>query len=189
MKRNILLILSIIFLASCNPFISKELRRKNKCNKKLERVTRKCPELLKLDTIIDTVVVKIPEIRIDTSFQVLVDTFMVDSLISELNNIPTKEGKTRYLTKYVSDVVSLDTTLVSDGVTVAIRLEGGMLSVNVFKPKETITVLDEDIIPIIKPVQLTIWDQIMNGLGKFFWWIVFAIALFILFRIFKNRIL
>lgn len=75
MKKLTLILLSIL-LISCNPFISKELRRKNKCNRKLDKVIRKCPELQKKDTTIahfDTTIV-INEVGIDTLVEIKFDT-------------------------------------------------------------------------------------------------------------------
>ena len=64
--KNILILLLALSFISCNPFISKELRRKNKANRKLERLTNKFPELLTQDTIYNMVAieaVKVENIR------------------------------------------------------------------------------------------------------------------------------
>jgi hypothetical protein len=71
-----------IFLASCNPFISKELRRKNKCNRKLQRVTTKCPELIQTDTFTRVVTFEVPKLQIDSFIEIKPDTMW----LSEIRN-------------------------------------------------------------------------------------------------------
>ena len=82
MKQLLIILLAFSFI-SCNPFVSKELRRKKKCNRKLERVVKRCPELLKPDTIIDTVEVIIPEVKIDSFIQIIKDEAITNIQIKD----------------------------------------------------------------------------------------------------------
>ena len=96
--KNIIIIFFAFSFISCNPFITKDLRRKNNCNKKLERVVKKCPELLKKDTIRDTLEVKIPEVKIDSFIVIQKDTAEIDSLISLIQDKEVREVIKEYIT-------------------------------------------------------------------------------------------
>ena len=75
MKKIVLILLCISFI-SCNPFISKDLRRKNRANRKLERLTTKFPSLINKDTAIisyDTTIITLNS-KIDTVFYYDFDT-------------------------------------------------------------------------------------------------------------------
>ena len=179
--RYILIILSILILSSCNPFITKELRRKNKCNRKLERVVKKCPELLKTDTI--TII--IPEIKIDTIVEVNIDTLVIGQIINGLDTIIEYEQRVSYLTKYITTATSLDTNIYQDGVLVHLNLFDGNLHVSIKKDPEPIKVA----VDIVKPVELTPLEKVMNAIGPFFWWIVIVFVLFVLYRHFIHRLI
>ena len=184
--RITLILLSIILLSSCNPFISKDLRKKNKCNRKLERVVKKCPELLNTDTIIDTITVTIPEIRIDTVLKVEIDTLVIGDIINALDTIKTDKEKIRYLTQYVTQAMYIDTNLTIDGVFIHINLLDGELLVSIDKPLEVVKVLDTDIIQTIKKIKLTPLESFTNWIGKFWWILIFALAVLILYRWIKE---
>jgi hypothetical protein len=77
--KNISLIILSLFLISCLP---KELRQKKRCNKKLERLVEKCPQLLQKDTIRDTITIKVPELLIKDSLYVKVDTMQLQTKLS-----------------------------------------------------------------------------------------------------------
>lgn len=65
MVKRILLFLAVILISlSCT--LNKDARRKNRAAKKLEKLVDRFPELLIPDTIIDTIRIEIPEVRVDT---------------------------------------------------------------------------------------------------------------------------
>lgn len=170
----------VILLTSCNPFISKDLRRKNKCNRKLERVVEKCPELL--DSLTTTITVRdtIPPIEIKDTFYVNVDSNKVDSLVEELSKLETKEEKVRYLTRYVAETIFIDTSVVRDGVTVNILLQNGSLEISVDKPEEVREKEVEVVTPVVTPIKLNMFEQFMNFLGGMWWgifWIIVVLAI------------
>jgi len=143
--------LCVVF-TSCNPFISKELRRKNKCNRKLERVIKKCPELLNVDTLIvnfDTTVIT-NEVRIDTLVQINFDTLLI------------REDK------FHVKIVRINDTL---------RISGGCDSDTIFINKFIKVPYN-----VVKPVQLTLFEQILNILSRFWWWLIILFILYVAYR-------
>lgn len=186
MKYFIIILLSFLF-ASCNPFISKELRRKNKCNKKLERVVRKCPELLKADTIRDTLKVEVPKVEIDSFIVVEKDTAEIDSLVQLIKNKKTREAIKEYIIKYVP---FKDTVIhLIDGYSVSFYSKGGNVHYSIDKPAKVLEIENEVIIPVVKPVELTTFDKIMNLLSRFWWWFVIGLVVFIVGKALKNYFL
>ena len=105
MRTRVSIIVLSLFIASCNPFISKDLRYKNRCNKKLDRVVKKCPELLSNDTIIDTLVFKIPEVRIDSVIKIERDT----TILSLIKNDTIKDIVRHYIInhKAIKDTITI----------------------------------------------------------------------------------
>jgi hypothetical protein len=155
--RKALIIILALFLSSCNPFISKDLRRKNKCNRKLERVLRKCPELVKTDTV---------EIRVDTTIfleGVKVDT-VVDFHFDTLEIIKDKF--------HLKLVKSYDTLIVNGGC-----LPDTIKVISYVKvPFETFT-----------PIKLTLLDRAANFLSGFWWILLLVVILYALKRFLNTR--
>ena len=153
--RILLIILSLTFLG-CSPFISKDLRRKNKCNRKLDRVVKTCPELLKHDTTIvnfDTTIVT-KEVRVDT---------LVNSKFDTIEII-----KDKFHVKIVNLIDSF-------------YIQGGCDSDTIYIDKIIKVPYNK-----VGPIKLTIIDHIMNGFNKFWWWlIILAVLYFILRRLIK----
>ena len=73
-KRGAALIFVIFVAASCST--TKEMRRANRATKKLEKLTMRFPELMRPDTLRDTVAAIVMDVRIDTTF-LQVDTITV----------------------------------------------------------------------------------------------------------------
>lgn len=182
--KNLLIFLLAFTFASCNPFISKDLRRKNRCNKKLERVVSRCPELLRNDTIIDTVIIEVPKIEIDSFIVIKKDTAKIDSLVNLIKNKKTREVIREYITKYVP---FKDTVIhLVDGFKVSFYSRDGNIHYSIDKPLEVIKVENETIIPVIKPIELTTIEKIMNFFSRFWWWFVIGLILFIVCRTIKQ---
>jgi len=175
MLSKIISILLVVTLFSCNPFISKELRRKNKCNRKLERVVNKCPELLNQDTIRDTVVFNIPEVRIDSFITVERDT----SILELIPNDTIKEIVRNYIVnhKVIKDTI----THVIDGYTFKFFTDAkGDIGYLVTKPEEKVEEIIEIPVDVVKPIQLTIGEQIMNVFASVWRWGLFLLVIIIL---------
>ena len=184
MKKFVIILLAISFV-SCNPFISKELRRKKKCNRKLERVIDKCPELLNQDTIIDTIEVFIPEVKIDSFFVIEKDSNEIDSLVNLIRNKKTREIIRQYIYKYVP----LKDTIIqlADGYTIKYYSADGNIHYSIEKPSQTLKIENETIIDIIKPVELTTMEKILDFLSRFWWWIVIGLIVFFGLRFIKKQ--
>lgn len=183
MKYFIIILLSFIF-TSCNPFISKELRRKNKCNRKLERVIKKCPELLGTDTIRDTVSIVVPEVRIDSFIVIQKDTAEIDSLLNLIQDQGVREVFKQYIYNYkpFNDTI----THIIDGYIFSFYAEGKNIRYEVKKPVEVLKIENETIIPVVKLIELTTLEKILNFMGRFWWWFVIGLILFIAFRTIKQ---
>lgn len=170
MKYIYLLILSF-FLISCLP---KELRQKKRCNKKLERLVEKCPNLMQLDTIHDTVTVIVPKIEIKDSLTVRVDTL-------ELLKYITK-GQIKYVVKSIQ----IDTLINDSLYRLQITLSNGVLSYNIVIHERIIDKPTETIIQSVSIDKLTWWENIRLYLGKWFnWLIALAVLLGILYLLNK----
>ena len=141
-----------LLITSCNPFITPELRHKNKCNRKLERVTRKCPELLTKDTLLvnfDTTIIT-NEVRVDTLVWSKLDTILVN--------------KDRFHVK----IVRINDTL---------RVSGGCDSDTIYINKVIRVPYD-----VVKPIKLTVFEQILNILSRFWWWLIILFVIYVAYR-------
>jgi len=152
MKNFVLILLCISFI-SCNPFISKDLRRKNRANRKLERLTTKFPNLLKKDTAIisyDTTIIT-PNSKADTVFTYDFDTITLfkDKLRLELIKI--------------NDTLIVDAECLPD----TIRI------------KEFIQVPFNK----VSKIKLTQFERFSNLLGKYVWQILLILAILLGFRL------
>jgi hypothetical protein len=182
--KNLLIFLLALTFVSCNPFISKDLRKKKRCNKKLERVVNRCPELLNNDTIIDTVIIEVPKVEIDSFIVVKKDTAEIDSLVNLIKNKKTREVIREYITKYVP---FKDTVIhLVDGYKVSFYSKGGNIHYSIDKPVEVIKIENEVIVPVIKPIELTTIEKIINFFSRFWWWFVIGLVLFIVGRTIKQ---
>ena len=148
--KNILLIFLCISFSSCNPFISKDLRVKNRGNRKLERLVKKYPGLIKKDTatvIYDTTIIT-PNARIDTLLSYDFDT------------VTLFKDKLRLKLIRVNDTLLIDAECLPD----TIRI------------KEFIKVPFET----ISKSKLTPLEQAANFASKFYMWGIFILILFLI---------
>jgi len=200
--KKLLIILLAVGLISCNPFISKDLRQKNKCNKKIEKEIKRhkkkaakinliCPGALSSDTIRDTieVEVEIPSTEIDSFIVVQKDYAAIDSLVNLIKNNKTRE----IIRKYITEYVPIKDTIIhlKDGYTIKFWSKDGKINYTINKPKETkiVEVPTETIVEELKPIPLTVWEQIMNFLGHWMWWIIIILAILVTLRYLKRIIL
>ena len=182
--KNLLIFLLALTFASCNPFISKDLRKKKRCNKKLERVVSRCPELLNNDTIIDTVVIEVPKVEIDSFIVIKKDTAEIDSLVNLIKNKKTREVIRKYITKYVP---FKDTVIhLVDGFKVSFYSKGGNIHYSIDKPLEVIKIENETIVPVVKQIELTWWEKVLEFCYRFWLWFVIFLVLFIVGRTIKQ---
>lgn len=170
MKYIYLLILSL-FLISCLP---KELRHKKRCNKKLERLVEKCPQLLNKDTIHDTIHVVVPELLIKDSLFVKVDTL-------QLLEYVTKEQ-----VRYVVRSISLDTTINHVDYTLIFRLSNGLFTHDITIKEKTIDKPVETVVDVVKPVKLSLFEKAYLYINGWFKWILALIFLYLLYRFLKS---
>jgi len=191
-KILVYLIASLI-IASCNPFISKELRHKKKCNHKLEKLTRKCPGLLKTDTILIPVLIEIPPIDIDTLLLVNKDVSGIDSIIAKYQEqidsiLARKIGKE--IKWYVRERPCIIDTLEfeENGIKVKVFQQGKQIRISIKKPKEKIKTEIKIEVPIVQKIKLTSWEKFMGFLGRFWLWIVVISIIGIIVSAFKKRI-
>lgn len=158
MKYFIIILLSFLF-ASCNPFISKDLRRKNKCNRKLERVVRKCPELLKMDTTIAIY---------DTT--IITQGSKVDTIVSiDFDTITLFKDKLRLKLIRTRDTLLIDGECIPD----TIRI------------KEFIKVPYDS----VSTIELSTSEKIINFLSRFWWWGIVIVLVFLIGRAIKKYFL
>lgn len=176
-KWHSILIALIILITSCNPFVNKELRKTKRCNRKLERITQKCPGLLKPDTIIKTITIEIPPIYIDTSLSVNDNVAGIDSIIAkyqmQIDSILARKLGTE-IKWYVRERPCVIDTLKfeQDGIKVKVFQQGDRIRISIKRPKEIIKEKVKIETPKVVKIKLTWWQKFMDFLGRFWWWIV-----------------
>jgi len=157
--RKIIILIIIASITSCNPFISKDLRRKNRANRKLERLTTKFPSLLSKDTasiLYDTIIIT-PNTKVDTVLSYDFDT------------ITLFKDKLRLKLIKINDTLRVDAECLPD----TIRIN-------------TIVKVPFNKISTIK---LTLIEQITNTLAKWFWKIILLLAVLVGIRLVYKAII
>lgn len=154
MKKTLLLLLSIL-LIGCSPFVDKELRKKNRCNRKFDRkfkrLSKRC-DISSIDTLVvnvDTTIVT-KEVRVDTLVSTKHDTIEI-----------VKD-------KFRVRIVNLIDTLL---------IEGGCDPDTVVFTK-TIKVPYE----VVKPIELTPFEKFTNLMKPYWWLIVIILLLFLVYK-------
>ncbi len=186
--KTLLPFLLATLIISCNPFISKDLRQKNRCNRKLERTIKKCPDLLKTDTIEKIVEIEVPKLEIKDSIilKVEIDSFTVDSLLNYINTLKTQKERIKTFTKYVLQSFKLDTTITNSAYSLTFKIKNGVFSHNIVINEQKIKKPIQIEQKTVSKIELTLWEQLLNALGEL-WWIVliFTIGSFILLKMMK----
>jgi len=165
MKDNFkifLIVVCSIELFSCN--INKDLRKQEKCNKKLEKLVEKCPNLVQLDTIRDTVTVIVPEILIKDSLILSVDTVALDSLLKEYNILLSKKDKIKFIETFRNSI-TIDTLILDSLYKLQISLFNGVLSYNIVIHERLIEKPTETITQSVRPIKLSLWERFLISVG------------------------
>lgn len=141
MGRYSIYLILVLITSSC--ILTKEQRLDRRANRKLERLTDKYPQLLVQDTIVDTVIVEVPEVKIDTVFKLSEDVSGVDSILHLFNDrldSLTSQELSNEIKYYITNRQVIEDTIVhtEDGVTVKIWQEGNTVRYQVDKPAERI---------------------------------------------------
>ena len=145
---RLIIVISLCFI-SCSPFISKELRHKNKCNNKIEKENKRhkrniekiksiCPDASFVDTIRIPFEVKVPELTIKDSIQFIIDSSKVDSLLNEIELIEDRKGKIEFITTFINKSFELDTIIDDSIYLMRLEIKKGLLKVNVSIKERTI---------------------------------------------------
>lgn len=169
--KKLLLILLAFSLVACLP---KELRQKKRCNKKLERLVEKCPQLLSKDTIHDTIHVVVPELLIKDSLFVKVDTLQ---LLEYVN----KEQ-----IRYVVRSISLDTTINNADYTLIFRLSNGLFSHDITIKEKTIEKPIETVVDVVKPIELKWYEKLQFWVYSQWKWLFLFLIIYILYLFSKK---
>lgn len=177
MNKLIIIILAV-FLSGCNPFINKELKRKNKCNKRLEKVVRKCPELLNSDTIR----IQVPKVEIDTFIDLRIDTLKLDSIIYLIKDSIVREVVRKYIK---TEVYPKDTvTHKIEGFSFSFWFNDGQLHYTANRPE----IIYKKPVQIIKPIELTALEKIANFISGFMWPIIILLIILFILYILKKAL-
>ena len=178
--KNLILIFLVVVLNGCNPFISKDLRRKNRCNKKLARVVRNCPELA---SKVDTFIIEVPKLEIDSFIDLQIDTFKLDSIIYLIKDSVVQSVVRKYIT---NEVYPKDTILHEvDGFKFSFWFNNGKLNYYVKRPE----IIYKKPVKVIAAIELTTFEKIANFVSGFFWpIIIFLIIIFLLYILKKAFI-
>ena len=179
-KITTILLVLIIGLSSCNPLIPKELRKKNRCNRKLERVVSKCPDLVKTDTITKTVEVEIPKIQVDSVIIIEPDTMW----LSEIKNDTIREF---VRSKVVNAMPFKDTIvhIIDDITFIFFPDEYGNIRYSVTKPKEIIKKDVKIEQQTVQQIKLSPFEQLLNFFGSWIWIIIIGLVVWLIFKAIK----
>jgi hypothetical protein len=177
--KHLTLILLSIALISCNPFISKDVRKAKRCNKKLEKLTEKCPDLLKTDTIEVPFEVIVPELVIEHEIEIRIDSNSVDSLLCELDKVKEQKDKIRFVTEFIKSNYVLDTLITDSLYNATISIKNGVLLFNVTIHEQTIKekVKVEDKKAVL--IELSWYDKLLIYSTKY-WWLLLIIGIIFL---------
>lgn len=154
MVRMVALGVFLVLLQGC--LLTKQERLNKRANRKLENLTAKYPQLLEKDTLRDTVLVQVPEIRIDTVVQTSQDVSGVDSILLQFSNrldSVTALELGDHIKYYVTNRQVIEDTIthLEDGVTVKLWQEGDVIQISVFKPPEEVQEVVEMPYERVKP--------------------------------------
>ena len=184
--KNIYTLIAAIILISSVSCLPKELRQKKRCNNKLEKLTEKCPDLLKTDTIEVPFEVKVPELVIEHEIEIIIDSNSVDSLLCELDKIKEQKDKIRFVTEFIKSNYVLDTLITDSLYNAEISIKNGILSFNITIPEQTIKdkikVEDKKVVPN----KLKWHEQLYIYFNGWFKWLIAAIFLYLLYRFLKS---
>lgn len=194
------LVLALLF-TSCNPFISKELRQKNRCNDKVDkefkrrdrvkkRIKKKCPDAVVMDTIKIPFEVKVPEIKIKDSIdvKVIVDSAKVDSLTNVLKNLNSREEKIKYVTNFIKENFFLDTLITDTLYDLRFTIQNGKFGYDVHIKERKIEGEAKAPIEETKNIELNPIEKLMNWLGGMYWSAFWLILLFLIGYILYRKI-
>ncbi len=171
-----LLIISIL-LYGCNPFANKELRKKDKCNRKFDQLILKCPDLKTTDSVLVPFEVIVPKIEIKDSVWTKIDTL-------ELLKYITKDK-----IKYVVNSISIDTLVLDSLYKLKISLSNGVLSYNIEIYQRTIKDTVKAPINVIKPIDISYFDKCLLWLNNKWKWLIFLILpIILIIYIFLHRL-
>ena len=190
-QANSAILLFCLIFISCNPFISKELRQKKRCIRKIDKIQAVCPSAVLRDTIVDTVEVIIPEIRVDTFFAVNSDVSGVDSIVDkfqgEIDSLTAIKLKTE-LRWYVKERPCLLDTIRIDsfGIHIEIYQIGDKIYHSLFKEEQVIEKEVEVVVDRIVKPKLTVWEQFILWASGVWRWLVFLIILLVIIYIFRK---
>jgi len=169
-----------VLLGSCNPFLTKEARKKKRCNRKLERVVEKCPDLLKTDTIEVPFEVKVPELTIKDSIRVIIDSSKVDSLVNKLNALKSNETKIKYITRFIEQNFKLDTLIEDSLYSMRIQIVNGVIIPEITIKERNIKGTTITEVEKVSPIELTWYEKLLDNAWSFVPWllIIFILLLF-----------
>ncbi len=193
--KKLIVAIVLFSLFACNPFITKDLREKNRCNRKVERelkrhnrkvakIAIKCPDIITERTIIDTVLVEIPKVDIDSFIVIQRDTAEIDSLVNLIKNKKTREVIRKYITEYIP---FRDTLIhLKDGFKVRFYSVDGNIHYSIDKPLEVVKKENKIVIKEVKEIPLTVLEKIMNFFSVYLLWILVAIIVFFILKLVKK---
>tara|TARA_R110001632_G_scaffold183114_5_gene303216 strand:- start:113 stop:598 length:486 start_codon:yes stop_codon:yes gene_type:complete len=161
--------------------MTKELRKKNRVNKRFERFIKRNPELKKIDTVI----IEIPKVEIDTFVSLNFDTLKLDSIVYLIKDTTIRSIVRKYITNEVYPNDTLKQFI--DGFNFAFWFTDGNLNYSVEKPLETI----KKPVEVFKKVELTFIEQAQNLFTKFWRWfvllLIFTVILYFIKKTLFNR--
>ena len=153
----------VLLLVACNPFVSKQTRKDNRCNKKFEKLLNECPQLK------DTVFVDVP-------FEVIVPKIEIkDSLTVRIDTVELLKYITKEQIRYIIKTISIDTSYVDSLYRLQISLYNGVLSFDVEIAERTIKDVVKAPVQVVKPVKISLFNQFLLKFGKY--WTIFVLII------------
>lgn len=196
--RNFFIYISVFFFmfTACNPFLSPIERKEKRAERKLEKLVAKYPQLLKTDTIFDSIPVKIPEVNIDNNIPLNQDysdiTKKLDSLLLSIG-ISEPNTTTNTIISYIKERPILpNDTLVSEinGFTIKTFMKpNGELGQNIYKPETEQKTEVPIIVNKVEVKEKTWLEKIISVLNKISGLLILLFIIFVAIKTILKKYL
>lgn len=195
-KNYIYIIFSCIILQACNPFISPEVRQANRANRKLEKILKKYPQLLKTDTITQEIAIEVPAISGQANIPLNNDytqlSGIIDSLLKTTGINNTKPIINTIIERIKERPILLKDTVTKtiDGITFKWYINAnGTLCTSYYKPPQEIKKNVSATVKTVQRIQIPWYKKIISYLNNLSGILVLLIAAWVILPKFVQKII
>lgn len=186
--KNLLILVLLLIIAGCSP--EAKIR---KAERKMARLVKKHPELVKSDTTWKDTMVAAPAIKDSTEFITAIDTAAVDSLTNHFTGKVDSlilDSLNQGFKVILNKSGDIDTTVVSNKTKFHFKRRGTITKINIEVEPEPVKIKYPAVVKTVKPVApLKIHERILMHISKKVgivgMGLLFIILVYILYRIIK----